>query len=104
MNDLERELDYLIGWHLIKRKYYIGLVLTLIGSLVLIIKLILLREFFPSDISYHQHIITYNGPLIRWYIGTIMGSIGISLLLIGLPILINYTKKKKDLQKIIHFK
>ncbi|MFX1326085.1 MAG: hypothetical protein ACFE8N_14130 [Promethearchaeota archaeon] len=104
MNDLERELDYLIGWHLIKRKYFFGLVLTLSGSLVLIIKLILLREFFPNYISYHQDMIVYNGPLIRLYIGTIMGSIGLSLLLIGLPILINYTKKKKALQNIIHFK
>ncbi|MFX1427146.1 MAG: hypothetical protein ACFFBE_11895 [Promethearchaeota archaeon] len=97
MKDLEKEIDQLIGWYFIKRKYTSGLVLTLIGSFVLIIKVILLLEFFPNYIAYSQDIIVYNGPLVRLYIGFIMGIIGTFLLLIGLPFFIINIKKKKNL-------
>ena len=97
LNNLEREIDYLLGWYLIKRKYIIGVVLTVIGIFVLTIKIIMLRDFFPHYIHYHHGIIVYNGPLIRLYVGIIMGCIGSSLLLIGLPLLIIYTKKRNRL-------
>ncbi|NVM34219.1 MAG: hypothetical protein HWN81_01405 [Candidatus Lokiarchaeota archaeon] len=97
MNELERELDLLLGWYFIKKKYIIGLVLTIIGIFILIVKLILLRNFFPNYIAYHHDIIVYNGPMIRLYIGIIMGSIGGSLLLIGLPFFIINSRKKKNL-------
>ncbi|MHA2390405.1 MAG: hypothetical protein ACXAEX_00410 [Promethearchaeota archaeon] len=38
--DLEREIDLLLGWYLIKRRYISGLALTVIGILVLMVKLI----------------------------------------------------------------
>ncbi|MFX1280707.1 MAG: hypothetical protein ACFFA3_15130 [Promethearchaeota archaeon] len=97
MKDLEKEIDQVIGWYFIKRKYTSGLVLIITGSLVLIIEVIMLVEFFPNYIVYDQDLIVYNGPLVRLYIELIMGSIGIILLLIGLPIFIIYNKKKKNL-------
>jgi hypothetical protein len=97
MNELERDLDQIIGWYFIRKKYIFGLVLTIIGIFILIVKLILLRNFFPNYIAYQHDIIVYNGPLIRLYIGIIMGSIGSSLLLIGLPFFIINRKKKKKL-------
>ncbi|MHA2283094.1 MAG: hypothetical protein ACXAC5_19810 [Promethearchaeota archaeon] len=97
MNELEREIEYLIGWYGIKRKYNFGIAFTVIGILIVIIKLILLREFFPNYIAYHHDILVYNGPSIRLYIGIIMGSMGSSFLMIGLPLLIIYTKKKNRL-------
>jgi len=97
LNGLEREIDQLLGWYLIKRKYVSGLVLTVIGTFILIIKLIMLRDFFPNYIAYHHDIIVYNGPLIRLYVGIIMGNIGVFLLLIGLPFFIINSKKKKNL-------
>ncbi|MHA2039999.1 MAG: hypothetical protein ACW98X_26605 [Promethearchaeota archaeon] len=45
MNELEREIEYLLGWYGIRRKYILGLALTVIGILIVIIKLILLRNF-----------------------------------------------------------
>ncbi len=97
MNDLEREIDQLLGWYSIKRKYISGLVLTVIGTFVLIVDLIGLLYIFPDQIVYHYNVIVYNGPLIRLYVGIIMGGIGGLLLLIGLPLLIINTKKKKSL-------
>jgi len=97
LNDLEREIDQLLGWYSIKRKYISGLVLTVIGTFVLIVDLIGLLYIFPGGIVYHYNVIVYNGPLIRVYVGIIMGGIGGLLLLIGLPLLIINTKKKKKL-------
>ncbi|GAH33248.1 unnamed protein product [marine sediment metagenome] len=97
LNDLEREIDQLLGWYSIKRKYISGLVLTVIGTFVLIVDLIVLRYIIPGGIVYHYNVIVYNGPLIRLYVGIIMGGIGGLLLLIGLPLLIINTKKKKSL-------
>ncbi|MFX1567361.1 MAG: hypothetical protein ACFFCV_03235 [Promethearchaeota archaeon] len=74
-----------------------GLVLTITGIFLVVIKVILLRNFFPNYIAYEQDEIVYNGPLIRLYIGIIMGSISSSLLLIGLPFFIIYRRKKKKL-------
>jgi len=96
LNDLER-INQLLGWYSIKRKYISGLVLTVIGTFVLIVDLIGLLYIFPGGIVYHYNVIVYNGPLIRLYVGIIMGGIGGLLLLIGLPLLIINTKKKKKL-------
>ena len=96
MNDLER-INQLLGWYSIKRKYISGLVLTVIGTFVLIVDLIGLLYIFPRGIVYHYNVIVYNGPLIRLYVGIIMGGIGGLLLLIGLPLLIINTKEKKKL-------
>jgi hypothetical protein len=97
MNNLEREIDQLLGWYFIRRKYISGLVLTVTGMFVVIIKIVMLRDFFPNYVLYHLDILVYNGPLIRLYIGIIMGCIGSSLLLIGLPFLIINSMKKKNL-------
>ena len=97
MNELERDLDELIGWYLIRKKYIFGLVLTIIGIFLVIIKVILFRYFFPNYIAYEQNEIVYNGPVIRLYIGIIMGSISGASLLIGLPFFIIYRRKKKNL-------
>ena len=97
LNDLEREIDQLLGWYVIKRKYVSGLVLTVIGTIVLIVDLIVLLYPFPDQIIYHYNVIVYNGALIRLYVGIIMGGIGGLLLLIGLPLLIISIKKKKKL-------
>ncbi|MBY8986740.1 MAG: hypothetical protein KGD65_16830 [Candidatus Lokiarchaeota archaeon] len=97
MNEIEREIDWLLGWYDIKRKYYIGLALTVLGTFILIVKIILLQQFLPYGVSYHHDVIVYNGDLIRLYVGVIMGSIGVFLLLIGLPLLIIYTSKKNKL-------
>jgi len=96
LNDLER-INQLLGWYSIKRKYISGLVLTVIGTFVLIVDLIGLLYIFPGGIVYHYNVIVYNGPLIRLYVGIIMGGIGGLLLLIGLPLLIINTKKKRKL-------
>jgi len=96
LNDLER-INQLLGWSSIKRKYISGLVLTVIGTFVLIVDLIGLLYIFPGGIVYHYNVIVYNGPLIRFYVGIIMGGIGGLLLLIGLPLLVINTKKKKKL-------
>jgi len=97
LNDLESEVEYLLGWYAIKRKYISGLALTVIGTVILIVKIILLQNIFPHGIVYHHEVIVYNGTLIKLYVGIIMGSIGGFLLLIGLPLLIIYTKKKNRL-------
>ncbi|MFX0105780.1 MAG: hypothetical protein ACFE75_09835 [Candidatus Hodarchaeota archaeon] len=97
MNELEKDLDFLLGWYFIRKKYIFGLVLTVTGMFLVIIKVILLRNFFPNYIAYEQNEIVYNGPLIRLYIGIIMGSISGSLLLIGVPFFIIYRRKKKNL-------
>ena len=97
MNELDRDLDYLLGWYFIRKKYIFGLVLTIIGISLVVVKVILLRNFFPNQIAYEYDEIVYNGPLIRLYIGSIMGSIASSLLLIGLPFFIIYSRKKKNL-------
>ena len=97
LNDLEREIEYLLGWYGIKRKYNTGLVLTVIGTFTLIVKIILLQNIFPYGIIYHHDIIVYNGTLIRLYVGIGMGSIGGLFLLIGLPLLIFYTMKRNKL-------
>jgi hypothetical protein len=97
LNELERDLDYLIGWYSIRKKYIFGLVLTIIGILILIIKLVLLRHVFPNNVAYEYNEIVYNRPLISFYIAVIMGSIASSLLLIGLSFLIIYNKIKKNL-------
>ena len=97
MNELEREIEYLLGWHAIKRKYISGLVLTVIGAFILIAKIILLQNFLPHYVTYHHSVIVYNGPLIRLYVGITMGSIGGLILLIGLPLLIINTIKKNKL-------
>ncbi|MHA2088253.1 MAG: hypothetical protein ACW972_08245 [Promethearchaeota archaeon] len=97
MTELDRKIEYLIGWYGIKRKYILGLALKVIGILIVIIKLILLRNFFPYYIAYQDDILVYNGPLIRLYVAIVMGSIGSSLFLVGLPIYIVNNKKKKNL-------
>ena len=98
LNDLEREIEQLLGWYGIMRKYISGLVLTVIGTLVLIVDLIVLLYPFPDKIVYHYNVLVYNGELIRLirlYVGIAMGGIGGLLLLIGLPLLIFNAKKKK---------
>jgi len=97
LNALEREIEQLLGWYAIKRKYYSGLVLTVIGTFVLIVKIVILQIFFPNYIAYGQSVIVYNGTLMRLCVGIIMGSIGGLLLLLGLSLLILYTKKRKKL-------
>jgi hypothetical protein len=97
LNDLESEIDFLLSWNEIKRKYLSGLVLTGTGIFVFIVKLILLQNFFPNYIVYHQSVIVYNGTLIRLYVGVTMGGLGGLLLLIGLPLLIIYSKKRNKL-------
>jgi len=97
LNDLEREIDQLLGWYRIKKKYISGLVLTVVGIFVLIVDLIVLFYLFPDQIVYHYNILVYNGASIRLYVGITMGGIGGLLLLIGLPLLIINTKKKKKL-------
>ncbi|MFW9877577.1 MAG: hypothetical protein ACFFG0_31205, partial [Candidatus Thorarchaeota archaeon] len=97
LNDLEREIDQLLDWYAIKRKYIFGLVLTVIGTSILIIDLILLIYPSPDRTVYHYNVLIYNGALIRLYVGITMGCLGGLLLLIGLPILIFTTKKKKKL-------
>lgn len=104
MNDSVREIEYLIGWYGIKRKYYSGLALVVIGTIILIINLILLYLILPYGILYHHSIIIYNGSLIRYYVGITMGSIGSILLLIGLPLLITSLMKKTFLTKPILLK
>ena len=96
MNETEK-INQLLGWYSIKRKYISGLVLTVIGIFVLIVDLIVLLYLFPDHIVYHYNVIVYNGALIRLYVGITMGGIGGLLLLIGLPLLIINTKKKKKL-------
>ena len=98
LNDLESEIEYLLGWYGIKRKYNFGLILTVIGTFTLIVKIILLQNIFPYGIIYHHDIIVYDGTMIRLYVGIVMGSIGGLLLLIGLPFLIIYTRKKNKLK------
>lgn len=97
LNDLESEVEYILGWYAIKRKYISGLALTVIGTVILIVKIILLQNIFPHGIVYHHEVIVYNGTLIKLYVGIIMGSIGGIFLLIGLPLLIIYTKKRNRL-------
>jgi len=97
LNDLESEIEYLLGWYSIKRKYNSGLALMVIGTFILIVKLILLQNIFPYRTVYHHDVMVYNGTLIRLYVGITMGSIGGLLLLIGLPLLIFYTIKRKKL-------
>jgi len=98
LNDLEIKIEQLLGWYSIKRKYISGLILTVIGSFVLIVDLIALVYIFPGHIVYHYNVIVYNGPFIRLCVGITMGGIGGLLLLIGLPLLIINTIKKKKLQ------
>ena len=98
LNDSEREIEYLLGWYAIKRKYISGLALTVIGTFILIAKIMLLQNFFPHYIAYHHGALVYDGPLIRLYVGMTMGGIGGLLLLIGLPLLIIYNKKRNKLQ------
>jgi len=97
LNELEREIESLLGWYGIKRKYISGLVLTVIGAFILIAKIIVLQNFFPHYIHYHHSVIVYNGSLIRLYVGITMGCIGGLLLLIGLPVLTIYNKQKNRL-------
>jgi len=97
MKELESEIEYLLGWYGIKRNYNFGLALTVIGTVIMLVKIVLLQNIFPYGIVYHHDVIVYNGDLIRLYIGITMGSIGGLLLLIGLPLLIIYTKKKNRL-------
>jgi len=96
LNDLEK-INRFLGWYSIKRKYISGLVLTVVGTIILIVDLIGLLYIFPDQIVYHYNVIVYNGPLIRLYVGIILGGIGGLLLLIGLSLLIINTKKKKKL-------
>jgi len=97
LNNSESEIEYLLGWYGIKRKYYFGLALTVIGTVILLVKIVLLQHFIPYGVSYHHDVIVYNGDLIRMYVGYIMGIIGGVLLLIGLPLFIIYTKKRNKL-------
>jgi len=87
----------LIGWDNINRKYISGLILTVIATIVLIADLIAL-VIIPGDIIYHYSVLVYNGPFIRLCVGITMGGIVGLLLLIGLPLLIINTLKKKKLQ------
>jgi len=96
LNDLEKEIEYLLDWHGVKRKYISGIVLTGIGIVVLIVDFILLFSLIPG-LYYYYNILVYNGPIIRLYVGITMGGIGGFLLLIGVPLLINTTIKKKQL-------
>ena len=90
-------IDQLLGWYDIKRKYISGIILMIIGTFILIIGLIVLFYFFPNQIVYHYNVIVYNGPLIRLYVKITIGGIGGLLLLVGLPLLIINTIKKKKL-------
>ena len=96
LNDLEKEIEYLLGWYGIKRKYISGIALTVIGIVFLIVGFILLFYLIPG-LYYYYNILVYKGPIIRLYVGITMGGIGGLLLLIGLPLLIINTKKKKKL-------
>jgi len=97
LNNSESEIEYLLGWYGIKRKYYFGLALTVIGTFILLVKIVLLQHFIPYGVAYHHDVLVYNGDLIRMYVGYIMGIIGGVLLLIGLPLFIIYTKKRNKL-------
>jgi hypothetical protein len=96
VNNLER-IDPLLGWYKIKRKYISGIVLTIAGSFILIIGLTFLHYFFPDHIVYHYDVKVYNGPLLKLYGEIVILSLGGLLFLIGLPILIINTIKKKKL-------
>ncbi len=96
LNDLEKEIEYLLGWYGIKRKYISGIVLTVIGIIVLIIDFIFLFYLIPGLYYYYTYQV-YNGPIIRLYVVITMGCIGGLLLLIGVPYLISTTIKKKQL-------
>ena len=98
MNELDREIDQLLGWYGIKRKYVSGLCLTVAGIFVFIVKLILLYFLLPNYIAYDHGVIVYNGTMIRFYVSLIMGCIGGFFLLIGLPLLIYYNKMRIKLQ------
>ena len=97
MNDLEEEIEYLLGWYAIKRKYFAGIVLMVIGIVVLLVDLLVLSYLIPNRIVYSQNRIIYDGDLIRLYVGITMGGIGGLLLLMGLPLLFITIKKKKKL-------
>ncbi len=96
MNDSEK-IDQLLGWYGIKRKYISGIILTIIGTFTLTVGLIVVYYLFPDGIIYHYHVIVYNGPLIKLYVEFTMLSIGGLLFLIGSPLLIINTIKKKKL-------
>ena len=97
LNNLEKEIEYLLGWHAIKRKYFSGITLTIIGLVVLLADLLVVSFLIPNRIVYSQNRIIYDGYLIKLYVGITMGGIGGFLLLIGAPLLINTTIKKKQL-------
>ena len=97
MNNLERENEYFLRWHLIKRKRNSGLALTIIGAFSVIIKLILLLQVLPYGILYHYDVIVYNGTMVRMYVGITMGSIAGFSLLIGLYLLILYNLQRRKL-------
>ncbi|HDZ16936.1 hypothetical protein LCGC14_0907100 [marine sediment metagenome] len=97
MNDLEEEIEYLLGWYAIKRKYFAGIVLMVIGIVVLLVDLLVLSYLIPNRIVYSQNRIIYDGDLIRLYVGITMGGIGGLFLLMGLPLLFITIKKKKKL-------
>ena len=97
MNDLEEEIEYLLGWYAIKRKYFAGIVLTVIGIVVLLVDLLVISFLIPNQIVYRQNRIIYDGNIIKSYVGITMGGIGGLLLLMGLPLLFITIKKKKKL-------
>jgi len=97
LNDLEEEIEYLLGWYAIKRKYFAGIVLMVIGIVVLLVDLLVLSYLIPNRIVYSQNRIIYDGDLIRLYVGITMGGIGGLFLLMGLPLLFITIKKKKKL-------
>lgn len=97
LNDLEEEIEYLLGWNAIKRKYFSGIILTVIGLFVLFADLLVVSFLIPNRIVYSQNRIIYDGHLIKLFVGITMGGIGGLILLIGVPLLSITIKKKKKL-------
>ena len=97
LNDLEEEIEYLLGFYAINRKYFAGIVLTVIGIVVLLVDLLVISFLIPNQIVYRQNRIIYDGNIIKLYVGITMGGIGGLLLLTGLPLLFITIKKKKKL-------
>ncbi|MFX1477850.1 MAG: hypothetical protein ACFFCI_06935 [Promethearchaeota archaeon] len=96
-NNLEKIDHQLLGWHNIKRKYISGIIITSVGTNLLIVGLMIVYYFFPDLIVYHYDVIVYNGTLIKLYVEIVILSLGGLLFLIGLPLLIINTIKKKKL-------
>ncbi|MFX1490299.1 MAG: hypothetical protein ACFFBI_14200 [Promethearchaeota archaeon] len=96
-NNLGKNDYQLSSWHNLRRKYISGIILTSLGTFLLIRGLMIVYYFFPDMIVYHYDVIVYNGTLIKLYVEIVILSLGGLLILIGLPLLIINTIKKKKL-------